>query len=353
MKKKIAVLPGDGIGPEIITEAVKILDRIATVFGHKFEYAEDLIGGIAIDKTGTALPESTISLCKKSDAILFGTIGDPKFDNDPKAKIRPEQGILGLRQTLDLFTNLRPIYIFKSLVNNSPLKPEIIKDVDFIILRELTGGIYFGKKGRTNNGNSAYDTNTYSREQVLRISQVAYRLAKGRRRKVTLVDKANVEETSRLWREVVQELAKEHKDVETEYMFVDNAAMQIIKRPSHFDVLLTDNMFGDILSDEAAVIAGSLGMLPSASIGEKYALYEPIHGSFPRAAKTNTANPIGTILSVAMMLEHSFDLKKEGETVWKSVENVINQGIGTKDIFPENPASTSQVGDAVVNAIMD
>lgn len=351
MKKTIAVLPGDGIGPEIVKEAQKVLNRISELFQHTFVYEEGLIGGVAIDKTASALPKDTIALCKRSDAILFGAIGDPKYDNDPLAEVRPEQGILGLRQELDLFTNLRPIFVYKSLQSKSPLKSEFIENVDFIVVRELTGGIYFGKKGRTEGGNSAYDTSVYTKDQVIRISDVAFKLAEKRKKKVTLVDKANVEETSRLWREVVQQIAKKYPGIETEYMFVDNAAMQIIKRPAHFDILLTDNMFGDILSDEASVITGSLGLLPSASIGKKYALYEPIHGSFPKAAGKNIANPIGTILSAAMMLEYSFNMKKESESIRKAVEQVIESGKGTKDIVLENPLSTSETGNEIVRNI--
>lgn len=351
MKKTIAVLPGDGIGPEIVKEAQKVLNRISELFQHTFVYEEGLIGGVAIDKTASALPKDTIALCKRSDAILFGAIGDPKYDNDPLAQVRPEQGILGLRQELDLFTNLRPIFVYKSLQSKSPLKPEFIENVDFIVVRELTGGIYFGKKGRTEGGNSAYDTSVYTKDQVIRISDVAFKLAEKRKKKVTLVDKANVEETSRLWREVVQQIAKKYPGIETEYMFVDNAAMQIIKRPAHFDILLTDNMFGDILSDEASVITGSLGLLPSASIGKKYALYEPIHGSFPKAAGKNIANPIGTILSAAMMLEYSFNMKKESESIRKAVEQVIESGKGTKDIVSETPLSTSETGNEIVRNI--
>ncbi len=351
MKKTIAVLPGDGIGPEIIAEAVKILNKIAQVYNYKFEYEYGLIGGAAIDKIGTALPDETLDLCKKTNAILFGAIGDPKYDNDPLSKVRPEQGILGLRLALDLYTNLRPIHIFKSLIDKSPLKPEIVKDVDFVVVRELTGGIYFGKKGRTKNGNSAYDTSVYTKKQVTRISHVAFKLAGQRKSKVTLVDKANVEETSRLWREVVQDIAKSYPQIETEYMFVDNAAMQIIKRPSSFDVLLTDNMFGDILSDEASVITGSLGMLPSASIGDKTALYEPIHGSYPKATGLNTANPIGTILSAAMMLERSFGMTEESKAIYLAVEKVLEEGYGTKDITTDKILGTKELGDKITQAI--
>ena len=349
MKKKIAVLPGDGVGPEVTAEAVKVLKKIAEIYKHEFEFNYGLIGAAAIDKTGDPYPAETHELCLSSDAILLGAIGDPKYDNDPSAKVRPEQGLLKMRKDLGLYINLRPIVTFESLYDKSPLKNDRVHGVDFVFVRELTGGIYFGKRERT--AQNAYDTMSYSRSEIERITKFAYGLAKKRRRRLTLVDKANVLDTSRLWREVVGEISKQHTDVETQYMFVDNAAQQIIKRPGEFDVVLTENMFGDILSDEAAVIVGSLGMLPSASIGEKTALYEPIHGSFPKAAGQNIVNPIATILSAAMMLEYSFGLKKESGAIWSTVIKILNDGLGTKDIFPENPRSTSEVGDAIVNAL--
>jgi len=297
MKKHITVLPGDGVGPEVTMEAIKVLKKIAEKFNHQFIFEEGLIGAIAIDKTNTPYPDETHQLCLKSDAILFGAVGDPKYDNDPKAKVRPEQGLLKMRETLGLYTNIRPIKIFSSLINQSPIKPEIIKDVDFIFVRELTGGIYFGKKGRNKKGDQAYDTSTYSKDEIVRVTKIAFDLALKRNKKITVVDKANVLETSRLWRETINKLKMKNEKLKINYMYVDNAAQQIIKNPNQFDVILTENMFGDILSDEASVITGSIGMLPSASIGDKIALYEPIHGSYPKATGKNTANPIGSIFA--------------------------------------------------------
>ncbi|KKQ23952.1 MAG: 3-isopropylmalate dehydrogenase [Candidatus Roizmanbacteria bacterium GW2011_GWC2_37_13] len=353
MKKNIAVLPGDGVGPEVTMEAVKVLEKIAEKFNHKFIFKEGLIGAIAIDKTGTPYPDETHQLCLKSDAVLFGAIGDPKYDNDPKAKVRPEQGLLKMRKSLDLYVNLRPIKTFPFLINQSPLKPEIIKGVDFIFVRELTGGIYFGKpRGRRKNGEEAFDTSTYSRKEIIRVAKIAFDLAMKRNRKITVVDKANVLETSRLWRETVQDqMTNNSSPITIEYMFVDNAAMQIIKNPRQFDVILTENMFGDILPDEASVITGSIGMLPSTSIGDKIALYEPIHGSYPKATGKNTANPIGSILSTAMMLDYSFGLKKESQAVYNAVEKTLNNGLGTKDIVDKDPLSTSDLGNAIINFI--
>ena len=351
MKKHIAVLPGDGVGPEVTMEAIKVLKKIAEKFNHQFIFKEGFIGAIAIDKTNTPYPDETHRLCLKSDAILFGAVGNPKYDNDPQAKIRPEQGLLKMRETLGLYTNIRPIKIFSFLINQSPIKPKIIKDVDFIFVRELTSGIYFGKKGRTNNNQSAFDICNYSTDEIVRVTKIAFDLAKKRKNKVTLVDKANVLETSRLWRETVTNFTKKFPDIILETMFVDNAAMQIIKNPKQFDVILTENMFGDILSDEASVITGSIGMLPSASIGEEITLYEPIHGSYPKAVGKNTANPIGSILSVAMMLDYSFGLKKESQAVYNAVEKTLNNALGTKDIVDKNPLSTSELGDAIINFI--
>jgi len=351
MKKHIAVLPGDGVGPEVTMEAIKVLKKIAEKFNHQFIFKEGLIGAIAIDKTNTPYPDETHRLCLKSDAILFGAVGNPKYDNDPQAKIRPEQGLLKMRETLGLYTNIRPIKIFSFLINQSPIKPKIIKDVDFIFVRELTSGIYFGKKGRTNNNQSSFDICNYSTDEIVRVTKIAFDLAKKRKNKVTLVDKANVLETSRLWRETVTNFTKKFPDIILETMFVDNAAMQIIKNPKQFDVILTENMFGDILSDEASVITGSIGMLPSASIGEEITLYEPIHGSYPKAVGKNTANPIGSILSVAMMLDYSFGLKKESQAVYNAVEKTLNNALGTKDIVDKNPLSTSELGNAIINFI--
>ncbi len=350
MKKHIAILSGDGVGPEIINEAIKVLKVLGTKFHHEFVFENALIGAAAIDKTNNPLPDETLNLCKSSDAILFGAIGDPKYDNDPALKIRPEQGLLKLRKSLGLYANVRPIRVFEKLKAKSPLKEKILEGVDFVVIRELIGGIYFGKRGRKKNGTVAYDTCTYSKEEIERVSKFAFELAGKRNKRITLVDKANVLETSRLWRETVGELAKNYSDITLDFMFVDNAAMQIIKKPNSFDVILTENMFGDILTDEASVITGSIGMLPSASIGQNSSLYEPIHGSYPKAAGTNTANPIGTVLSAAMMLEYSFGLKKEAKVIETAVEKAIDLGFGTKDIS-NNPLSTSEMGDKIASLL--
>lgn len=348
MKKHIAVLPGDGVGPEVAAEGVKILKKIAEKYEHEFIFEEALIGGVAIDKTGNPFPEVTEQLCLKADAILFGAIGDPKFDNDPSAKVRPEQGLLNMRKTLGLYANVRPIMTFEATIDQSPLKREIVDGADFVVIRELIGGIYFGEKGREENGTKAFDVSTYTIDEITRVGKFAFELAQTRRKHLTLVDKANVLETSRLWRETIQKMSKNYPEVEVEYMFVDNASMQIIKRPTAFDVILTENMFGDILTDEASVITGSIGMLPSASIGEKTSVYEPIHGSYPKAAGQNTANPIGTILSAAMLLEYSFGLMEEGKAVREAVQKTLEAGVGTKDIYQGMPHTTSQVGDSVI-----
>ncbi|CAN5117314.1 3-isopropylmalate dehydrogenase [soil metagenome] len=349
MKKHIAVLPGDGVGPEVAAEAVKVLKKIAKKYNHEFTFEEALIGGAAIDKVGDPFLKETEELCLKADAILFGAIGDPKFDNDPTAKIRPEQGLLRMRKTLGLYANVRPIMTFEATIDQSPLKREIIEGADFIVIRELIGGIYFGEKGRQENGTKAYDISTYTIQEIERVGVFAFELAQKRRKHLTLVDKANVLETSRLWRETVQKMSKNYPDVEVEYMFVDNAAMQIIKRPTTFDVILTENMFGDILTDEASVITGSIGMLPSASIGAKTSVYEPIHGSYPKAAGQNTANPIGTILSAAMLLEYSFGMVEEGKAIREAVNKTLESKIGTKDIYKISFSSTQRVGDIVTS----
>lgn len=297
---KVAVLPGDGIGPEVVAQAVKVLNAVAA--RHKFvvQLEEALIGAVAIDKTGNPLPPETVDLCRNSDAVLLGAVGHPKFDNDPSAKVRPEQGLLGIRKALGLFANIRPIANYPLLYKASPLRENLLRNVDFVIYRELTGGIYSGNKGRTNNGEEAYDHCLYSRQEILRIAKMAFESARKRKKHLTLVDKANVLETSRLWRETVRNMAPDYPDVQVDYMFVDAASMKIIQNPSFFDVVLTENMFGDILTDEASVITGSIGMLPSASLGENKGLFEPIHGSWPEGAGKNIANPYGTILSVAI-----------------------------------------------------
>jgi len=348
MKKQIAVLPGDGIGPEVTEQAKNVLQAIAKKYNHTFSFTQGFIGAAAIDAIGNPYPDETHRLCMQSDAILFGAIGDPKYDNDPHAKIRPEQGLLKMRQSLGLYANVRPIFTFKKLLSASPLKEEIISGTDFIVIRELIGGIYFGKRGRNKAQTSAFDTSEYSKKEIQRVAKYAFELSQKRKKKLTVVDKANVLETSRLWRETVQTMEKDFTDVIVNYMFVDNASMQIIKRPSEFDVIVTENMFGDILTDEASVITGSLGMLPSASIGEKTAIYEPIHGSYPKAAGQNTANPIGAILSAAMMLEYSFGLKKESEAVYQTVEEVLNKDFGTKDLNPKTILGTKELGEKII-----
>jgi 3-isopropylmalate dehydrogenase len=351
MNKKIAVLAGDGVGPEVTQQAVLVLKKVAEKFDHKFTFTDGLVGGVAIDQAGSPLPDETLKLCQSSNAILFGTIGDPKYDNDPSAVIRPEQGILGLRKALGLYANIRPIYTFEKLVGKSPLKPEIARGVDFIVVRELISGIYFGKSGRNEDRTSAFDTSTYTKDEITQVSKYAFELAQSRKKKLTVVDKANVLETSRLWRETVQGMEKNYQDIEVDYLLVDNAAQQIIKNPSGFDVIVTENMFGDILTDEASVITGSLGMLPSASIGEKAALYEPIHGSFPRATGQNIANPIGTILSAAMMLEYSFGLAHESKAIYSAVESVLDKGFGTRDITDNKILGTAELGAKIRNII--
>jgi 3-isopropylmalate dehydrogenase len=351
MKKTITVLPGDGVGPEITEQSKKILETIAEKFGHTFIFEPGLIGAAAIDLTGNPYPDRTHKLCLSSDAILFGAIGDPKYDNDPSAKIRPEQGLLKMRKNLGLYANIRPIFTFNKLLSSSPLKKEIIENTDFVVIRELIGGIYFGKRGRNKTRTSAFDTSEYSKTEIERITKYAFQLAQKRKKKLTVVDKANVLETSRLWRETIQEMESHYEDVRVNYIFVDNASMQIIKRPSEFDVIVTENMFGDILTDEASVITGSLGMLPSASIGKKTAVYEPIHGSFPKAAGQNIANPIGSILSAAMMLEYSFGMKKESQAIYKAVEKVINQGYGTKDLNLNKTIGTKEMGEKIISSL--
>jgi 3-isopropylmalate dehydrogenase len=350
MKKKITVIEGDGIGPEVTRISVNVLDAVAQKFGHEFEYTYCLMGADAIDKTGNPLPDETIENCLESDAILFGAIGHPKYDNDPAAKVRPEQGLLKLRKSLQLYANIRPVNAYKSLHHLSPLKTKNIEGVNFIIFRELTGGIYFGKKEISEDGNSASDDCVYSREEIERIAHLAFQSAQSRSNKLTLVDKANVLETSRLWRKVVQELAAQYPAVTVDYMFVDNAAMQIILNPKQFDVILTENMFGDIISDEASVISGSLGLLPSASIGKGNALFEPIHGSYPQAAGKDIANPIGSVLSAAMLLDH-LHLKTEAAAVRAAVEWALAHGFVTKDIDPINAYNTSALGELIAEHI--
>jgi len=348
MKKKIAVIEGDGIGPEVTRQSIRVLNSIAETFGHEFTYKYGLMGAIAIDKTGNPLPDETVEICLNSDAILFGAIGHPKFDNDPAAKVRPEQALLKLLKTLQLYANIRPISTYTSLHHLSPLKGKQLEGVDFIIFRELTGGIYFGKKETNAEGTLASDDCVYSREEIERITHLAFQFAQRpeRRKKLTLVDKANVLETSRLWRKVVQEIAAEYKDVTVDYMFVDNAAMQIILNPRQFDVVLTENMFGDIISDEASVLSGSLGLMPSGSVGKTAALFEPIHGSYPQAAGKDIANPLGSILSMAMMLDH-LGMQEEATVVREAVNWTLQNGFVTKDIDPVNFYFTSTIGELI------
>lgn len=352
MNIRIALLSGDGIGPEIISQAVKVVEAIAGKLNHKIRYEEGLVGAIGIDKAGNPFPDETFELCKRSDAVLFGAIGDPKYDLNPKAFIRPEQGLLAMRKKLGLFANIRPVFTFPSLIEKSPLKPEIIDGVDFIVIRELTGGIYFGEpRGRSEDGNIAYDTCIYSREEIERILHLAFQYAKKRSGKLTVVDKANVLASSRLWRETAQEMGKEYPDIDLNFMFVDNAAMQIIQNPKKFDVIVTENMFGDILTDEASVITGSLGLLPSASMGTLTSVFEPIHGSYPQATGKNIANPLGTILSVSLMFNYTFGLKDEASLIYLAVEQSLEQGIVTEDITTNKPKTTSEVGDWIANFI--
>lgn len=356
MKKNIAIINGDGIGPEVTAQAISVLNAIASRFNHEFTYTYCLMGADAIDKTGNPLPDETIEICLNSDAILLGAIGHPKFDNDPTAKIRPEQGLLKLRKSLQLFSNIRPINTYPSLFHLSPLKEKKLEGIDFVIFRELTGGIYFGKKETNIEATQAWDECTYTTAEIERIAHVAFKHAQLRKKRLTLVDKANVLETSRLWRKVVQQLATQYSEVTVDYMYVDNAAMQIIINPKQFDVILTENMFGDIISDEASVLSGSIGMLPSASYGVCTALFEPIHGSYPQATGKDIANPIGAILSAAMMLDY-FELHEEASLVRNAVSWTLKNNFVTKDIDPINFYFTSTVGelisDYVVNKIHD
>lgn len=351
MQYKIATLPGDGIGPEIVEQAIKAMKSVGEAFNHEFDFQHAAVGASAIDEVGEPYPEATHNLCMESDAVLFGAIGDPKYDNDPSAKVRPEQGLLKMRKQLGLYANIRPVVTFPKLNYKSPLKEEIVEGSDFVVIRELTGGIYFGEpRGRSEDGNTAFDTCVYNKDEVKRILDLAYEYAGKRRKHLTVVDKANVLGTSRLWREVAQGMEKEHSDIQTEYMFVDNAAMQLIQWPKKFDVMVTENMFGDILSDEASVITGSMGLLPSASVGIHTSVFEPIHGSYPQAAGKNIANPIATILSAAMLLE-SLDLMKEAEAIRNAVNQVIDEDFLTEDLNKENARSTTEVGDKIAELI--
>ncbi len=350
MNYLIATLPGDGIGPEITEQAIKVLKAIEKKYNHAFTFEESPVGAIAIEQTGNPYPDATHELCMKADAVLFGAIGDPKYDNNPKAKVRPEQGLLAMRKKLGLFANIRPVVTFPSLLDKSPLKRELVEGVDFVVIRELTGGIYFGQRGRSEDLNTAFDTCIYTREEVERICRLAFDYAMKRNKRLCAVDKANVLETSRLWREVMQELTPQYPEVTVDYMFVDNAAMQLIQWPKKFDVMVTENMFGDILSDEASVITGSMGMLPSASIGLHTSVFEPIHGSYPQAAGKNIANPCATILSAAMLLD-SLNLTEEAEAVRQAVSDSLNENFVTEDIDKSVAKKTSEVGDWIASRI--
>ena len=357
MKLKIAVLAGDGIGPEIMEQGVAVLSAVAQKFGHEVTYTEALCGAHAIDEVGDPFPEETFKVCEEADAVLFASVGDPKFDNDPTAKVRPEQGLLAMRKKLGLFANIRPVTTFDCLVHKSPLKDELVRGADFICIRELTGGMYFGTKQEPTMNDAigcedALDTNYYTRPEVERILRVAYQYARQRRKHLTVVDKANVLASSRLWRKVAQEIMGEYPDVETDFMYVDNAAMRMIQDPRFFDVMVTENTFGDILTDEGSCITGSMGLLPSESTGSSTPVFEPIHGSWPQGKGLNIANPLAQILSVAMLFEH-FNLKAEGELIRKAVNASLDQNVRTPEIQVEGGKKygTKEVGAWIVDFI--
>ncbi|MGL5958851.1 MAG: 3-isopropylmalate dehydrogenase [Phocaeicola sp.] len=350
MEMKIAVLAGDGIGPEIAEQGVAVMDAVCQKFGHKVSFEHAICGAAAIDAVGDPYPEATHEVCKNADAILFAAIGDPKFDNNPTATVRPEQGLLAMRKKLGLFANVRPVQTFKCLIHKSPLRPELVEKADFVCIRELTGGMYFGEKYQDND--KAYDTNMYTRPEIERILKVAYEYAMMRRKHLTVVDKANVLASSRLWRQIAQEMAPSYPEVTTDYMYVDNAAMRMIQEPAFFDVMVTENTFGDILTDEGSVISGSMGLLPSASTGEGTPVFEPIHGSWPQAKGLNIANPLAQILSVAMLFEH-FGLQEEGDLVRQAVDASLDAEVRTPEIQVEGGAKygTKEVGAWIVNYI--
>lgn len=352
MKKKIVILPGDGIGKEVTACGKKVLEQVAECFGHQFVFDYATIGHEAIEATGSPLPDASLEKMKNCDAVLFGAVGHPKYDNDPSAKVRPEQGLLKMRKELGLYANLRPIKLFDELLEASSIKPEILKGADILFFRELTGDVYFGERGRKDEGKTAYDTMIYSRYEVERIAHKAFKAALTRGKKVTSVDKANVLESSRLWREVVQDVAKQYPDVEVEHMFVDAAAMKLIQNPRGFDVVVTGNLFGDILTDEASQIAGSMGMLASASIGDTVGLYEPIHGSAHDITGKGIANPLASILSAALLLDISFGLKEESDAVIKAVEKTLREGYRTRDIADANTAHEKILGTEVMGNVV-
>ena len=350
MELKIAVLAGDGIGPEISAEGVKVMKAVCSKFGHQVTFTEALCGAAAIDAVGNPFPEETLKACQDADAVLFSAVGDPRFDNNPNAKVRPEQGLLAMRKQLGLFANIRPVQTFDCLIHKSPLKDELVRGADFVCIRELTGGMYFGEKKEGDD--YAYDTNAYSRHEVERILKGAFEYAQRRRKHLTVVDKANVLASSRLWRKVAQEMAPQYPDVQTDYMYVDNASMRMIQDPKFFDVMVTENTFGDILTDEGSCISGSMGLLPSASTGESTPVFEPIHGSWPQAKGLNIANPLAQILSVAMLLEY-FDCKAEGALIREAVNASLDANVRTPEIQVEGGAKygTKEVGAWIVDYI--
>lgn len=350
MKLNIAVLAGDGIGPEISKQGVAVMAAVCKKFGHEVNFKEALVGAAAIDAVGDPFPDDTYNICKEADAVLFSSVGDPKFDNNPNATVRPEQGLLAMRKKLGLFANIRPVQTFDCLIHKSPLKDELVRGADFICIRELTGGMYFGEKKEGDD--FAYDTNAYSRAEVERILKVAYAYAERRRKHLTIVDKANVLASSRLWRKVAQEMAPQHPDVTTDFMYVDNASMRMIQEPTFFDVMVTENTFGDILTDEGSCIMGSMGLLPSASTGESTPVFEPIHGSWPQAKGLNIANPLAQILSVAMLFEY-FNLTNEGTLIRQAVDASLDANVRTPEIQVEGAPKygTKEVGEWIVNWI--
>lgn len=350
MKLKIAILPGDGIGPEIMTQGVAVLNAIAERFGHEFEYNEAICGAHAIDAVGDPYPDATHEICMNSDAVLFAAVGDLRFDNNPTAKVRPEQGLLAMRKKLGLFANVRPVATFDCLLHKSPLKDELLRGADFVVLRELTGGMYFGEKYQDDF--KAYDTDIYTRPEIERILKLAFEMAQKRKKHLTVVDKANVLASSRLWRQIAKEMEPDYPDVTTDYMFIDNASMRVLTEPTFFDVIVTENTFGDILTDETSCITGSMGLQPSSSLGEHTPLFEPVHGSWPQAANKNLANPVAQILSAAMLLEH-FGLNAEGALIRKAVDASLESNVRTPEIQVEGGAhyGTKEVGQWIVDYI--
>ena len=350
MKLNIAILPGDGIGPEVMEQGVAVMDAVAAKFGHEFEYHEAICGAHAIDEVGDPFPDSTFQVCMNADAVLFAAVGDPRFDNNPTVKVRPETGLLAMRKKLGLYANVRPVETFDCLLHMSPLKEHLIKGADFVVIRELTGGMYFGEKYQDND--KAYDTDIYTRPEIERILKVGFECARNRRRHLTVVDKANVLASSRLWRQIAKEMEPQYPDVTTDYMFIDNAAMRVLTEPRFFDVIVTENTFGDILTDETSCITGSMGLQPSSSLGEHTPLFEPVHGSWPQAAGKNLANPIAQILSAAMLLEH-FGLKAEGKCIRDAVTASLDANVRTPEIQVEGGKhyGTREVGQWIVDYI--